>query len=65
MALGIVVFFPGFVLLNRTRRIVPEPVAAPQAQGVVAELALLAQLRDQGVVTQDDFEEQKAKLLGG
>lgn len=38
---------------------------SPQAQGVAAELALLAQLRDQGVVTQDEFEEQKAKLLGG
>lgn len=71
IALGVVVFCLGFVvLLNRDRRIaamraaVPQTLAAP-AQGVAAELAHLAQLRDQGVVTQDDFEQQKAKLLGG
>ncbi|WP_426301877.1 SHOCT domain-containing protein [Arthrobacter sp. R-11] len=70
IALGVVVFFLGFVLWNRARRIAATPAAAPDApaapaQGVAAELAHLAQLRDQGVVTQDEFERQKAKLLNG
>ncbi|WP_284991660.1 SHOCT domain-containing protein [Arthrobacter sp. efr-133-TYG-120] len=76
IALGVVVFCLGFVVLvNRDRRIAAMRAAAvrtaapqapaAQAQGVAAELAHLAQLRDQGVVTQDEFEQQKAKLLGG
>jgi hypothetical protein len=46
------------------------PVAAslPASQpptGIADELAKLAQLRDLGVLTDDEFMAQKAKLLGG
>jgi Short C-terminal domain len=42
----------------------PAPAAAPAAPGYVAELERLAQLRDQGVITADDFEAKKRQLLG-
>ena len=41
----------------------PAP-AAPAAPGYAAELEQLAQLRDQGVITADDFEAKKKQLLG-
>lgn len=49
---------------------IPEPKAAgpTPARAAVSttdELLKLAQLRDSGVLTQDEFEAQKAKLLGG
>ncbi|WP_427134934.1 SHOCT domain-containing protein [Pseudarthrobacter sp. S9] len=70
IALGVVVFCLGFVLWNRARRIAVIPatahdVPAARVQGVAAELAHLAQLRDQGMLTQSQFEQQKAKLLDG
>jgi membrane protease subunit (stomatin/prohibitin family) len=37
---------------------------APQAQDYTAELERLAQLRDQGVITAEDFEAKKHQLLG-
>jgi hypothetical protein len=40
----------------------PEP-AAPQ-QDVVSQLRELAQLRDDGILTEEEFAAQKAKLLG-
>jgi hypothetical protein len=44
----------------------PPPAAAPPAPaagGIAAELTQLAQLRDSGVLTPDEFEAAKAKLL--
>jgi Short C-terminal domain len=46
----------------------PEPQyaepAAPAAPDYTAELERLAQLRDQGVITSEDFEAKKKQLLG-
>jgi hypothetical protein len=45
----------------------PEPQYAepvPAAPGYAAELEQLAQLRDQGVITAEDFEAKKKQLLG-
>ena len=42
----------------------PPPPAAPAQAGYVAEIQQLAQLRDQGVITADDFEAKKKQLLG-
>ena len=44
-----------------------QPAAAPAAPAepdYMAELEKLAQLRDQGVITADDFEAKKKQLLG-
>jgi Short C-terminal domain len=38
--------------------------AAPAAPGYGAELEQLARLRDQGVITADDFEAKKRQILG-
>ena len=40
-------------------------LVAPQAPTVTSELSRLADLRDRGVLTQQEFEEQKARILGG
>jgi hypothetical protein len=44
----------------------PQPAqSAPAAEpDYMAELARLAQLRDQGVITAEDFEAKKKQLLG-
>ena len=43
----------------------PPPAAAPAAEPDYAtELAKLAQLRDQGVITAEDFEAKKKQILG-
>lgn len=44
----------------------PAPAAAPAGgqNDVIAQLTQLGQLRDQGVLTDAEFEVQKAKLLG-
>lgn len=42
----------------------PPPAAAPTAD-VVAQLKGLAELREQGILTDDEFAAQKAKILGG
>lgn len=41
-----------------------QPVAAPQAD-VVGQLKELAALKDQGILTEEEFAAQKAKILGG
>ena len=41
----------------------PPPPPAPQVD-VVAQLRELAQLRDDGILTEEEFAGQKAKLLG-
>ena len=47
----------------------PAPAPAPAAGGisddVVAQLRELAQLKDDGILTEDEFAAQKARLLGG
>ncbi|MGH2743528.1 MAG: SHOCT domain-containing protein [Thermoleophilaceae bacterium] len=42
----------------------PPAAAAPAAPSYTAELAQLAQLRDQGVITAEDFEAKKKQILG-
>jgi hypothetical protein len=41
----------------------PPPAAAPPADPI-AQLKELAELKDQGVLTEEEFAAQKAKLLG-
>ena len=40
------------------------PAAAPPEPEYVGELERLAQLRDQGIISNDDFEAKKRQLLG-
>jgi hypothetical protein len=42
----------------------PQQPAAPAQAGYVAELEQLAALRDQGVISSEDFEAKKKSLLG-
>ena len=43
----------------------PPPAAAPApANDMVAQLRSLAELRDQGILTEEEFAAQKAKILG-
>jgi len=42
----------------------PQAAAAPAAGDYTDELARLAQLRDQGVITAEDFDAKKKQLLG-
>ncbi|MEU7812135.1 SHOCT domain-containing protein [Pseudonocardia sp. NPDC049154] len=45
----------------------PPPAPAPAAAGgsdVITQLKQLAELRDQGVLTDDEFAAQKARILG-
>jgi hypothetical protein len=43
----------------------PPPAAGGITDDVVAQLRELAQLRDDGILTEDEFAAQKARLLGG
>jgi Short C-terminal domain len=42
----------------------PAPAPAPPEPGYVGELERLAGLRDQGIISNDDFEAKKKQLLG-
>ena len=42
----------------------PAPAAAPQKDSL-AQLKELGELRDSGVLTQEEFEQQKAQILNG
>jgi hypothetical protein len=42
----------------------PPPVAAAPAPDPIGELKQLAALRDQGILTDEEFAAQKAKILG-
>jgi membrane protein YdbS with pleckstrin-like domain len=44
--------------------VAPAPVAPAPAEDVTATLAKLADLRDKGVITAEDYEAKKAELLG-
>lgn len=41
-----------------------QPAAAPPADDMTAQLQQLAQLKDQGILTQDEFEAKKRQILG-
>lgn len=43
----------------------PAPAAAAPAADVTTQLAQLAQLKDSGALTQEEFDAAKAKLLAG
>jgi hypothetical protein len=42
----------------------PAPAAAPEGGSAVDQLKELAELKDQGVLTEEEFAAQKAKILG-
>ncbi len=42
----------------------PAPAMAPAQSDLVAQLTDLAGLRDQGILTEEEFAAQKAKILG-
>ena len=42
----------------------PPPAAQPAAPDYAAELEKLAQLKAQGIITEEDFEAKKRQLLG-
>jgi Short C-terminal domain len=44
---------------------IPPPAAAPAQKDTIAQLEELAALRDRGALTDDEFEAQKKKILGG
>jgi membrane protease subunit (stomatin/prohibitin family) len=41
----------------------PEAAAAPDSDDLIAKLKELAALKDQGILTQAEFDDQKAKIL--
>jgi membrane protease subunit (stomatin/prohibitin family) len=41
----------------------PAPAAAGPSQDSIAQLKQLAELKDQGILTQEEFDAQKAKIL--
>ena len=43
----------------------PPPPAAAPVTDVVAQLKALAELKDQGILTEEEFAAQKSKILGG
>jgi hypothetical protein len=43
----------------------PPPSSSPEAPSVSTELQRLAELRDKGVLTESEFQNQKRKILGG
>jgi hypothetical protein len=43
----------------------PPPAPAASESDVIAQLTQLGQLRDQGILTDAEFEAQKAKILAG
>ncbi|HEX6249391.1 MAG TPA: SHOCT domain-containing protein [Nocardioidaceae bacterium] len=49
------------------QQVAPAPVqpAAAPATDVVAQLKALADLKDQGILTEEEFAAQKAKILAG
>ncbi|MGX1162373.1 hypothetical protein FBY31_3568 [Arthrobacter sp. SLBN-100] len=66
---AVVVMCIGFVLMSRARQATPVPAAihtvqAGRGQGVVSELFHLAQLREQGLITQSQFEQLRENLIG-
>lgn len=46
------------------QQVAPQAAPAPAAPDPIAQLKELAQLKDQGVLTDAEFDAQKAKILG-
>ena len=42
----------------------PAPVAAPSQDDMIEQLEKLGQLKDQGILTQEEFDAKKQQLLG-
>jgi hypothetical protein len=42
----------------------PAPAAAPSGADLISQLKDLAQLKEQGILTEAEFETQKARVLG-
>ena len=42
----------------------PPPAAEPEGPDLVEQLTQLAELKDKGILTEEEFAQQKAKLLG-
>ena len=42
----------------------PVPAAAPSESDTIAQLKELAELKNQGILTEEEFAAQKAKILG-
>jgi len=42
----------------------PAPAAAPAGESVIDQLKQLGELKSQGILTEEEFAAQKAKLLG-
>jgi uncharacterized membrane protein YdbT with pleckstrin-like domain len=51
--------------LNKQRMYQGGRASAPQAPSVTSELQRLAELRDKGILTEAEFQNQKKKILGG
>jgi membrane protease subunit (stomatin/prohibitin family) len=49
---------------QQVQQAAPAPAADPGGADYTAELEKLAKLRDEGVITPDDFEAKKKQLLG-
>jgi hypothetical protein len=49
---------------SEQQAVAPPPDAAPGGGDYTAELEKLAKLRDEGVISADDFEAKKKQLLG-
>jgi hypothetical protein len=45
--------------------VAPAPAPAPDTTDLVAQLKSLAELRDQGILTEEEFAAQKSRILGG
>ena len=43
----------------------PPPAAAPAGESTIDQLKQLGDLKSQGILTEEEFAAQKAKLLGG
>ena len=43
----------------------PPPAAAPAGDSTIDQLKELGELKSQGIITEEEFAAQKAKLLGG
>lgn len=65
IAIGVILFVAGLIMrsINRSRPLRTEQSVAPAAPGIGAQIEDLARLRDQGLLTPEEFEAKKAELL--
>ena len=52
------------VYAQQPQQSAPAPQASAPQQDVVSQLERLAALKDQGILTEEEFQAQKAKILG-